>query len=138
MRYVSCGQVLEVVKNSTGSIRLRLDEDRGWMSYKDHLVVRLDDEGNPIEKMKPKPKPNFDASRRRASVSSCGVGDVSAQFAQLSGGGLGGGEQVFKVRQSHISKASKNIQLKVGGMGVTLFDGPKMLKSYLYFDLKGW
>ena len=56
MRYVSCGQVLEVVKNSTGSIRLRLDEDRGWMSYKDHLVVRLDDEGNPIEKMKPKPK----------------------------------------------------------------------------------
>ena len=53
-----------MVKNSTGSIRLRLDEDRGWMSYKDHLVVRLDDEGNPIEKMKPKPK--NDAPRKHS------------------------------------------------------------------------
>ena len=23
-------------------------------------------------------------------------------------------------------------------MGVTLFDGPKLLTSYLYYDLKGW
>lgn len=59
-------------------------------------------------------------------------------FGKAAGGAGNPGEQVFHVQQSHIPKTKKDIQLKVGGMGVTLFEGPRMIKSYLYYDLKGW
>jgi hypothetical protein len=32
----------------------------------------------------------------------------------------------------------KTVTLKVGGMGLNLFDGHKLLESHLYFGMRGW
>ena len=37
---------VEAKKNSAGTVRLHL-EDKGWMSHKPHLLVRLDEDGAP-------------------------------------------------------------------------------------------
>ena len=47
-------------------------------------------------------------------------------------------ERVFKVGQLHLSKAPHLVQLKVGGMGLTVFDGATLLESHLYSTIKSW
>ena len=49
----------------------------------------------------------------------------------------------FEVEQTHIKKlggkkVGKQVQLKVGGMGLMLFNGPDPLESYIYASLKNW
>jgi hypothetical protein len=136
---------IEAKENSEGKVRMHLD-GKGWISYKPHLMIRVDAEGNhidgdgnPIVKNQPKisPMPKFNATRRRHSVSVSGVTGVTGELSHFQGL-TGPGEQVFSVTQKHIKRAKTDIHLKVGGMGVTLFDGPNMLESYLYFDIAGW
>ena len=42
------------------------------------------------------------------------------------------GHTMFKVRQTHIRRAPKDVQLSVGSMGITLFNGQKPLDTYIY------
>eukprot|EP01052_Picozoa_sp_SAG31_P026070 SAG31_NODE_2336_length_5921_cov_33.442288_1_plen_351_part_10 len=75
------------------------------------------------------------SSKRRMSVAASGVGGVIAEAgiaAALSGQV---GEQVFDVK---MKGKKKLLQLKVGQMNVQLFDGAKVLESFLYVTVSAW
>lgn len=44
----------------------------------------------------------------------------------------------WQVTQTHLKKASPLVHLKVGGMGVSLFDGGQPLGSYIYTQIRKW
>jgi hypothetical protein len=84
------------------------------------------------------PNAGQDSKGRRESVSATGVTgvvDLARQAAEESGQA---GEAVFDVTQEHIRKASKSVQLKIGQMGVHLFDGPVPLASWPYSKIELW
>lgn len=77
---------------------------------------------------------------RRMSVSQSGgvdnVVDMAASVAKEAGVA---GEEIFSVTRVESKKGSNSsLQLKVGQMSVQLFDGPRMLESWIYASLGGW
>ena len=75
---------------------------------------------------------------RRDSVAEDGITGVS-QLGEEVAKALGvAAERVFSVAQAHLSKAPTLVQLKVGGMGLTLFDGPLLLESQAYATVQEW
>ena len=68
---------------------------------------------------------------RRMSVAMDGVAAVAAMAAEEAMRTNSVPEQVFEVVQFAPGKPRK-VQLKVGGMGLTILDGPKMLDSCVY------
>jgi hypothetical protein len=75
---------------------------------------------------------------RRASVSEVGVGEVGS-LAEGIATELGAiREKVFLVNQDFIKKARPLCELKVGGMGLVLLDGPNVLDTLLYQVLTSW
>ena len=65
------------------------------------------------------------------SVATDGVAAVAAMAAEEAMRTNSVPEQVFEVVQFAPGKPRK-VQLKVGGMGLTILDGPKMLDSCVY------
>jgi len=66
------------------------------------------------------------------------VDDLAEELGML-------GEETFTVKQSHIkknpvsgAKVPKEVTLKVGGMGLNIFDGGIPVENHLYFALQGW
>jgi len=151
------GEVIDVVEfsiNGDGLVRLRCSV--GWVSLKPHLLIKLEEEEedgvpppvhdandspgwktSPQRRQLPMESPTS-ASRRRHSVAVEGVQAVSELAEGLAKWMGKPGEQVFIVKQSHLPKAPNTIELKVGGMGVHLFDGPLPLGTFLYSELLTW
>ena len=141
------GQIVEVLQtsvNADGVVRMRCAE--GWFSNKPHLVEKIDPSssfelgansslGSPRTPGSPKLRRSL---TRRASVAVTDVSTVSALQEDLARSLGVAEEKVFEVTQKHIKKAPARVQLKVGGMGVTLFNGPVHLESLLYARVKGW
>eukprot|EP01052_Picozoa_sp_SAG31_P030637 SAG31_NODE_3161_length_4607_cov_3.352484_1_plen_1082_part_10 len=75
---------------------------------------------------------------RRLSVSQGGVADVVDLANQVAQNAGVAGEEIFDVTQHHMKDVPKNIKLKVGQMGVQLFDGPHPLESYTYSKISLW
>ena len=127
-------EVTDVKKSKNGTIRLRCDN--GWLSNKPHLVLKLDEDGEPIEPQKAPKMDAFDSSSASSSASKAPFLTADEMAEEL---GLAG-DRSFEVTQSHIKKKGvpKVVQLKVGGMGLNLFNGDKVLESHLYFGMKGW
>jgi hypothetical protein len=70
-----------------------------------------------------------------------GVKDVTTDYAQAAGALGAVAEKTFDVEQTHIKdkKVKKRVQLRVGGQGIMLFDGPKFLGSNTYSRMaKSW
>ena len=129
------GEVVEAkecMEAADGTLRLRCAS--GWFSLKPHLVEKLAEEDiAPVPRVARRGN-----NTRRASVAVDGIGQVASELekaAQLHGLT---GETVFDVRQSHLPKVNPQVQMKVGGMGVQLFDGPTFLESYNYVSISKW
>ena len=74
--------------------------------------------------------PNGSTEKRRMSVAVDGVSHVAALGEETARAMGLVAERVFDVSQHQPKK--RDIQLKVGGMGLTLFQGPKPLESFIY------
>eukprot|EP01043_Picozoa_sp_COSAG02_P014110 COSAG02_NODE_576_length_20112_cov_13.577625_3_plen_2119_part_00 len=73
------------------------------------------------------------------SVAEDGISSVVGLAGQAAAELGDAGEKMFRVAfPSGGKKPERQCQLKVGQMGVQVFDGPKMLDSYLYNKLAGW
>ena len=59
---------------------------------------------------------------------------VAKEVASLTG------ERSFEVTQSHLKKkkSPKKLKLMVGGMGLNVFDGEKLVESHLYLNMRRW
>ena len=126
------GEIVDVkeIENIDGKVRLRCAS--GWFTMNHRRVEKLSHED--MGPMAPKNSEGTVSTTisRRGSVAVDGIGAVqqSASLAAIQLGKLA--EQVFEVTQSHLPKASERIQIKIGGMGVSLYDGPTPLASYIY------
>ena len=133
------GDIVEVTEaevNSKGTTRLKCES--GWFSLKPHLCVKLDEDGNAIiaEGVK-----KIDVTGFSGDSVAAGIGneaeDLAAEIGMLA-------DANFNVTQTHLKKTPQGkkcpteVQLKVGGMGLNVFDGPMMVESHLYFAMKGW
>ena len=104
-----------------------------------------DDDEDDVDTPLPAPaRPHEDSARignisgRRASVAEAGISEVGA-LAESIAAELGTvAEKVFMVNQEHVKKARPLCELKVGGMGLVLLDGPKVLETYRYQSFKSW
>ena len=135
------GQVIDVTDaavDAAGVTRLFFKD--GWVAYKAHLLARLDTDARssgPAKSAKPRRR-RARGRARRHSVSEEGVQGVTMLGGQAAKELGLVEERVFTVGQTHMSKAPNLVQLKVGGMGLTLFDGPNLLESHLYSVIESW
>ena len=66
-----------------------------------------------------------------------GMEDLEAELGMLA-------DATFDVTQTHIKKTPQGkkcpemVKLKVGGMGLNVFDGQMPVENHLYFAMKGW
>ena len=124
------GEVIDVKESvvlDNGTTRLRCAS--GWISNKPHLVERLEDE------LQARPAPRRSGAAppmRRASIAVGGINEVVSLGESIAEQVGAVSEKKFEVKQEHLKKAPEQIQLKVGGMGVSLYDGPRVLATYMY------
>jgi hypothetical protein len=124
-------EALEQQVLDDGTVRLR--GAVGWVSLGGGRMERLD-----AEVITPR---KAAAKERRGSIAQDGVKDVTTDYAQAAGALGAVAEKTFDVEQVHIKdkKVKKRVQLKVGGQGIMLFDGPKFLGSNTYSRMaKSW
>ena len=71
-------------------------------------------------------------AERRASIAVDWINEVVHE-AEAAAAELGAvAEMTFDVEQTHLKRVSPRIQMKVGGMGVSLYDGPTPIETYMY------
>jgi hypothetical protein len=99
------GTIIDVTAvdiNSMGVVRLQCEQ--GWVSNKPHLVVRLDEDGNPIEtQAKERVMEHIEGGGSGGSEAEAGGGDAPSVEDIMEELGLTG-EKSFEVQQSHIKK----------------------------------
>lgn len=120
---------------------------RGWVRFESQLLAKKKRRGSKVRGVasreddtaggKPRRRPARRAPRRH-SVAEDGVSGVSALGAEVAKSLGVAAEEVFTVAQKHLKKAPTLIQLKVGGMGLTLFDGARLLESIHYSTIISW
>eukprot|EP01052_Picozoa_sp_SAG31_P008354 SAG31_NODE_420_length_15868_cov_11.896823_8_plen_2386_part_00 len=122
---LAVGDVVVATDSGSTERSIWLKCDQGWFPRDDVFVTKLStrvsDAALPIKKL----------TRQRSSVK-----DLNALHSERSATDIT--ERIFEVSQSHLKKIHTNVQLKVGGMGVHLFDGEKIIQSFLYTDLVSW
>ena len=136
---MEAGDIVEVTEaaiNTRGTTRLKCES--GWFSLKPHLCVKLDADGNEVI---PEGQKKIDVTGFSGDSVAAGIGneaeDLAAEIGMLA-------DATFPVTQTHIKKTPQgkkcptDVQLKVGGMGLNVFDGPMMVESHLYFAMGGW
>ena len=127
--------IKEIKTNPDGKVRARCAS--GWITMRPDLMEKLDaDELGPMRSRKD--VTSSTTISRRGSVAIDGISMVQLQASQAANELGKVAEQVFEVTQTHLPKAAPNIQLKIGGMGVSLYDGPLPLASYIYQRLEKW
>jgi hypothetical protein len=128
------GEIIDVTESTelaSGATRLKCA--RGWVSLKPHLLVKVsEDDATPSA---PVVEPQ---AQQHTSVAVDGVDIVASLGAGVAATVGAVPERVFMVKQTHLSGAPEEVQLKVGSMGVTVFDGSTLLESYIYTKLKQW
>eukprot|EP01050_Picozoa_sp_SAG11_P002758 SAG11_NODE_143_length_14870_cov_6.472412_2_plen_2365_part_00 len=144
---LDAGEVVEltqfvVLRGRGGGLRARCNV--GWVTVAEDTVSPLADEIDQAEqqaidqaappsivRQSPEGSPKKAiVEKRRMSVAVDGVSHVAELGAEMARSMGMVEEKVFEARQ--LRPKQKNVQIKVGGMGVTLFDGPKLLESAMY------
>ena len=94
-----------------------------------------EDDDDSSGKSKKKDTKRAASTQRRMSVAASGIGGVIAEAGMAAALSGQVGEQMFDAKLKGKKKA---LQLKVGQMNVQLFDGQKVLESFLYVTVRSW
>ena len=94
-----------------------------------------EDDNDSSGKSKKKDTKRAASTQRRMSVAASGIGGVIAEAGMAAALSGQVGEQMFDAKLKGKKKA---LQLKVGQMNVQLFDGQKVLESFLYVTVRSW
>ena len=125
-------------KLTTGKKEQKKVVVKGWITLKsdqEKFVERVEDEDAEslvelVEEEEPEPEPETEQS-----VATEGLAAVTEEAAELVAE-LGDGvtqEAVYQVKQG-----KNNLEMRVGGMNLTLMNGPKFVASIQYTALEGW
>jgi hypothetical protein len=129
--------VLEAVRvpdaSKKGAEKVRVQCAKGWFSMTSGAAKYVDPKAASAGNGK---------GKRKYSVSMHGIGEATSLGAQQAAALGAEPEDVFNVKHHEplYSKKSKSevLQLKVGGMGIDIFDGPTKLEGLLYTKIARW
>ena len=153
---LAVGDIVDALESGSTEHSIWLKCDRGWFPRDTLFVVKLSSQSGRLGSDSPTAGRSTTVTPASSSSSSTvpasapalrlsakqakrtdSVRDLNALHSERSAG-TGPSEQVFEVTQSHVKKLRTNMQLKVGGMGLNLFDGERVIQSWLYTDLVSW